>query len=127
MKYPAATTLITTLTLATALGLVSLGNTVQARERGWRGFDYDALSKLVQFRDLDLAEPAEARQLLQRVESASRKVCRRNHEMRDLQAAKDRDACVRASYTAAIADINRAHRVDLEAVAGKAATVAAGP
>lgn len=78
---------------------------------------------VVRFHDLDPGQPAEARELLQRVRSSAKSMCRRNDGIRDLNAQRDREACMREGYADAVAYINRMHGVDLEAVASRAPAI----
>ena len=111
------TTLSTTMTLATLLGLGLLANFANAGESKDPANRIDHKSVLVHFGDLDPAVPADASILLERVRHAVDTACSRNDETRQIFLADDRAECIAEGYAKAIAGINRKRHIDLEAIA----------
>ena len=77
---------------------------------------------MVSFADLDLANPADASAMLDRIDSTARKVCRGAGSGNAIQEMKEERLCIAESYKSGIVAINAKKNVDIEAIAASAAT-----
>ena len=77
---------------------------------------------MVSFADLDLANPADASIMLDRIDSTARKVCRGSKSAFAIQEMKEERLCIAESYKSGIVAINAKKNVDIEAIAASTAT-----
>src|SRR5687768_17231755 len=68
--------------------------------------DFDEVTAVVSFADLNLARPADAKILLDRIQGAVRQVCRRATEGDSFNMMKNRRLCRTATYEKSVAAIN---------------------
>ena len=110
----------TLLTLTAALFAISsstYAGEVQSRNINVR-------SRVVTFYDLDLAQPADAQTLLQRIRGTVKTVCRKSSvNTMDLYANIDVNRCMESSYRDTVAQVDRSEppsrfNTDIEKIAG---------
>ena len=82
----------------------------------------DVKTAMVSFADLDLANPADASAMLDRIDSTVRKVCRGASSGNAIQEMKEERLCFAESYKSGVVAINVKKNVDIEAIAASAAT-----
>jgi len=81
----------------------------------------DVRSRVVSFYDLDLANPPDARTLLDRIHKAARDACSRSGDRPvDLNANIDRDRCMNTSFTNTVVQVDSRFNTSIEKVAGMA-------
>jgi UrcA family protein len=106
----AAKNLIKVATVAIVLAVTSVS--VQAQPA-------DTQDITVRLYDLDLSKSADASTLLSRVHQAAKSTCTRIGDDRDMNAARERSSCIKASYAQTIATINKSIRKDVEEIAAR--------
>ena len=78
-------------------------------------------SKVVTFYDLDLANPADAQTLLNRIQRASKGVCKGSGDRPiELRAAIDRNRCMESSYRDTVAQVDSRFNTSIEKIAAQA-------
>jgi UrcA family protein len=82
---------------------------------------FDIKTATVSFGDLDLASPADAATLVERIEKTSRKVCKRLDSGTGLEEHLASRACFIDSYQGGIATINSRMSLDIESIAARSA------
>jgi len=81
----------------------------------------DVHSRVVTFYDLDLAQPADAQKLLNRIQNAAEKVCRKSSvNTMDMYANIDLNRCLNTSYRDTVAQVDNRFKTNIEKIAGMA-------
>ena len=111
--YSSAITLVILAGSNTA-ALADAGNDLQ--------YHADEVTATVSFADLNLASPADAKTLLDRMHATARKVCLRARSGNSIDALKEQRQCLSESYNNGIAIINSNRGIDVEALAARAST-----
>ena len=101
------------ITFTSVLFGASTGVLAEDNEAG----NYDVKTKVVEFGDLNLANPSDAQVLLQRLQSAAEHTCERSDLSTD-RFGSDRARCRAAGYQDAVALIDNQFDIDIEAIAG---------
>ncbi len=81
---------------------------------------FDVKTATVSFADLDLANPADAATLVERIEKTSRKVCKRLDSGTGLEEHLASRACFADSFQGGIDTINSRMNLDIESIAASA-------
>ena len=85
-------------------------------------FTSDGPTATVNFADLNLASPGDAKILLDRIHVTARRVCLHANPGNWLEALQDQRRCLGESYNNGIAIINSQRGIDVEALAARAST-----
>jgi UrcA family protein len=82
-----------------------------------KGFAYDQRRIAVEYHDLDLTNPAEARVFLDRIKRGVAKACERMPLGEGTSAGKDRQRCLQETGTTSMASIKASLNIGAEALA----------
>ena len=101
----------------TVLTAVVLSSAVQAQNENFSGLNYDTKSMSISLLDTNLTNPVEAKNFLDQLRRTVSRVCSRNESRGRIAADRDRDNCVKNTFTRTVASINTAQGFDVEAIA----------